>query len=106
MPESGAALESGQLIVAAAGTPQALPSLGTVGAAKSVTVQALSTNEGKIVVGGANVVAATGTHASPKQKGVYLNAGDTFSIDIVDTTAIHIDATVTGDGIGYTVLIA
>jgi hypothetical protein len=106
MPESGAALKDGQLIVGKAGTCQPLPSVGQTGAAKTVILQALSTNEGKIAVGGVTVAAKTGTHAKPEQSGVSLNAGDTISIDIVDTAGVYIDATVTGDAVGYAVLIA
>lgn len=107
MPESGASLDSGQLIVEKGGTAVPLPTLPPAdGAARSVMIQALFTNEGKIVVGGSAVVAKQGTHAKPEQKGIALNPGDTIAIDIVDTAKIWIDATINGDGIGYIPLIA
>lgn len=107
MPESGSALKDGKAAVTKAGTRQALPSLGSsAGSARSVVVQALSTNEGKIAVGGSTVVAAPGTHAAPTQSGILLNAGDTAAFDVTDTAQIYLDATVTGDGVGYTVLTA
>jgi hypothetical protein len=112
MAETGSAVvDFGPIVVAAAGTRVALPTVGTLtgnpgDAAKTVTIQALTTNEGKIAVGGPAVVAAVGTHASPKTRGTLLNAGDTISLDVDDLSTIQIDATVTGDGISGTVLLA
>ena len=112
MAETGSAVVNfGPIKVAAAGTRQALPTVGTFtgnpgDAAKTVTIQALTTNEGKIAVGGASVVAAVGTHATPTASGTLLNAGDTISLDVDDSSTIQIDATVSGDGISGTVLLA
>jgi hypothetical protein len=111
MADTGNGIVSfGPIVVAAAGTQVALPSVGTLSshndAAKTVTIQALSTNEGKIAVGDTAVVAAVGTHAAPKTKGVLLNAGDTISIDVSDTAYVEIDATVSGDGVSGMVLLA
>jgi hypothetical protein len=111
MPESGQALLNGLKQVAVAGTRVKLPSVselvgGENYAAKTVTIQALSTNTGKIAVGGAKVVAAVGTKAAPKTEGVLLNAGDTISLDIIDTADIWLDATVNEDGVSFVVLCA
>lgn len=111
MAETGSGIVGfGPIVVTAAGTRVPLPSVGTLSsqndAAKTVTIQALTTNEGKIAVGDNTVLAAVGTHAAPKTKGVLLNAGDTISLDICDTSYIEIDATVSGDGITGAVLLA
>lgn len=109
MPDSGSAVLNGLLQVMAAGTRVKLPSVGELTggelyAAKTVTIQALSTNTGKIAVGGPKVVAAVGTKAAPKTSGVLLNAGDTISLDIVDTAYVWLDATVNEDGVSFVVL--
>jgi hypothetical protein len=108
MPETGSGVISGSVSVVKAGTRQRMPALaaveGVVTFAKTVTIQALSTNEGKVAVGGATVVAAVGNHASPTSSGVLLNAGDTISLDIGDMASIFLDSTVTGDGVQFVAL--
>lgn len=91
--------------VAAAGTKQQLPSVGTI-EARSVMVQALSTNTGTIVVGDTNVVAAAGTHATPTRRGVALAANDTVTFDVIDASALWLDATVSADGVTVVAVLA
>jgi hypothetical protein len=106
MADTGSGILDGIFKVTTAGTRQAMPSIGSGNAMKTVTIQALSTNEGKVAVGGATVVAAAGNHGAPTTRGVLLNAGDTISIDICDTSYINLDSTSSGDGVSYIVLTA
>lgn len=106
MADSGTKLESGKQLVTTAGTRVRMLSTASEFAAKTVLLQALGTNEGEIVIGGANVVAAPGTHAAPTQIGAGLAAKAFVSIDIVDAAGIWLDATKSGDGVAYTVLAA
>jgi hypothetical protein len=103
MADTGTAVATFPIVtVAAAGTRVSLKTIAAEVApngAKAVTIQALTTNTGKIVVGDKEVVAAVGTHAAPTQRGVALNAGDTITLDIDDMALMWIDATATGDGI-------
>jgi hypothetical protein len=101
---TGSKLGQGTKVVAAAGTPVPLESPDAEGSALSVVIQALYTNEGRIVIGGEKVKAEEGTHASPKQAGIALEKGQFASFDVVDAAAIFIDATKSGDGVAYTVL--
>ena len=96
-------LRSGHTIVATPGTAVRIEDETGNPAAPctSVILQALETNEGKIVFGGKSVVAEAGTHATPTRKGVSLAAGATAAIDINDPTGIWIDATVAGDGVSW-----
>lgn len=102
---TGSKLGEGSKTVASAGTAVHLPS-SSAGAALSVIVQALYTNEGRIVVGGEGVKAEEGSHASPKQKGIGLEKGQYASFDVNDASQIWIDTTKSGDGVAYTVLYA
>lgn len=86
--------------VAAAGTPEQLEP-ASVGEAFSIIIQALSTNEGTIVVGDKNVVAAPGTHGAPTRRGIAIAAGQSISIDLADPAAVWLDATVNGDGVTW-----
>lgn len=106
MADSGTKLESGKQLVTTAGTRVRMLSTASEFSAKTVLLQALGTNEGEIVVGGSNVVAAPGTHAAPTQIGAGLAAKALISIDIVDAAGIWLDATKSGDGVAYTVLAA
>jgi hypothetical protein len=101
----------GPVQVTVAGTRVKLAQLGTFtdgaeASSNTVTIQALSTNTGKIAVGDENVVAAVGTQVTPTTVGVLLSAGDTISFDINDTADIWIDATVSKDGISGVALTA
>lgn len=102
---TGSKLGEGSKTVAAAGTPVQLPS-SSLGAALSVIVQALYSNEGRVVVGGEKVKAEEGSHAAPKQKGIGLEKGQCASFDVNDASQIWLDSTVSGDGVAYTVLYA
>lgn len=106
MAEGGVALTTGIFQVTTAGTRQQLPTsgAGSAGTAKTIMLQALGTNEGEIVVGDKNVVAAAGTHAEPKGRGIALAAKAFISIDINDVAQIWLDTTKSGDGVSYMVL--
>lgn len=80
-------------------------STGTSGTtAKTVVVQALSTNEEPVVVGDKNVVAKAGTKAAPTQRGIELKASQTIALDLVDPTQIWVDARKNEDGVAVLVL--
>ena len=81
------------------------PAIATV-EAFSIIVQALSLNEGAIVVGDKTVVAAVGTHASPTVKGTRLTAGQSVSMDLQDITTLWLDTDKSGDGVCWTLLVA
>lgn len=104
MAESGSKLSSGKKVVTTAGTRVQLPLSSET--CRSIVLQALGTNEGEIVVGGENVVAKAGSHATPEQVGVALAAKSYISIDVVDSSQVWIDATKNGDGVAYTLLLA
>jgi hypothetical protein len=108
MAETGSGILDGVFQVETAGTRQALPSIGpkSPSGMKTVTIQALSTNEGKIAIGGTTVVAEAGSHAAPTARGTLLGPLDTISIDVGDTSYIYLDATVNKDGVSYLVLLA
>jgi hypothetical protein len=108
MAEGGVAIDTGTFQVTTAGTREQLSTSGggNAGCAKTVMIQALGTNEGEIVVGDNFVVAAPGTHAAPKQRGIALAAKAFISIDINDTTQIWLDTTKSGDGVSYMVLLS
>jgi hypothetical protein len=106
MSAAGTKLESGKQVVPTAGTRVRMLTTATEFAAKTVLIQALGTNEGEIVVGGSNVVAAPGTHAAPTQIGTALAAKALLSVDIDDAAGIWLDTTKSGDGVAFTVLAA
>lgn len=103
--EIGEALFTAIQTVTTAGTRVQLAGTRESDASKTVTLEALSTNEGTIVVGDKNVVAAAGTHASPTQRGIALAAKGVITIEIDDPAAIWLDATKSGDGVSYLVLL-
>lgn len=82
---------SGRKTVAAAGTAEPLVASSTP--CEKVDIQAELDNTGAIVVGGSGVIAAADT-----RKGVALNAGNSYCIEIDDVAKIYIDATVNGEG--------
>jgi hypothetical protein len=111
MADTGSGITNGVFEVAEAGKRKHLPSVaelsgGEAQSCKTVTIQALGTNEGVVVVGGATVVAAPGVHAGATQSGVLLNPGDTISLDINDTAPIYLDVTKAKDGVSFVVLFA
>ena len=107
MADTGTKLESGSTLVALAKTAQQLTTTVTTVEAKTVLVQALSTNEGAVVVGGSDVVAELGAHeAAIKRKGVALAAGESIAIDIDDPSAIWVDSIKNKEGVTWLVLAA
>lgn len=75
------------------------PAFGAV----SIIINALNTNTGDIVVGGATVVAGPGTQGTPTQRGVRLAKGDSISLDLIDIAAVYIDSVTSGDGVSWVV---
>ncbi len=111
MADTGTGLTNGVFEVAETGKPKPLPSIaelsgGAAESCKTVTVQALSSNEGVVVVGGPTVVAAAGAHGAATRSGIALNVGDTISLDINDTAEVYLDVTKNKDGVSFTVLFA
>ncbi len=103
---TGSKLLSGTKVVTTAGTAVHLETSGSERAALSVIIQALYTNEGRIVIGGENVRAKEGTHGTPEQRGIGLEKGQYASFDLNDSTQIWLDTNKNGDGVAYTVLLA
>ena len=107
MADTGTKIVSGNLLVTTAKTAQRLTTTGQEIAAKSVIVQALSTNVGVAVVGGSDVVAEQGAHeAEIKRKGIALVAGASISIDIADPAQIFVDVTASKEGVTWMALLA
>ncbi len=107
MADTGTKIVSGNLLVTTAGTRERLTTTGQEIAAKSVIVQALSTNVGVAVVGGIDVVAEQGAHnAAIKRKGITLVAGASVSIDIGDPAQIFVDTTESKEGVTWIALLA
>ena len=100
-------IRQGIQAVAVAGTPvQLQDEEGAAAPVVQVTVTALGTNEGTVVIGGHGVVAAAGTHAAPTQNGIPLAKGEKVTLPVFDVGAIWVDATSTGDGVSWTALAA
>ena len=64
---------------------------------KKIDIQAQTDNTGLIAVGftGVDATEATGS-------GIILYPGDTYSLEISNTSLIYIDSTVSGEGVRYT----
>jgi hypothetical protein len=93
--------------VAASGTPVQLVDEANVRSpVTSVTVTALNTNEGTVVVGGKGVLATLGTHAAPTQNGIPLAKGQSTTLPVCDISAIWVDSTTSGDAVCWTALAA
>lgn len=113
MADTGTGLVDGKETVATAGTRVRMTGLTTTSgsaitttSARSVVIQALSTNLGVIVIGGSTVVAAAGTHAAPTRRGVALEKNESVAFDIDDLGSIWLDATESGDGVSWVAMIA
>jgi len=105
MAESGTTIATPALVkVTTAGTRVQIPTSGGEFGAKTVLIQALSTNTEAVVIGDKNVVAKAGSQSAPEQRGIELKAGVTISLDICDATQIWVDARTSKDGIAYLVL--
>ena len=107
MAESGIKLLTLKPVeVTTPGTAIRLPAITSEFPAKTVIVQALSTNEEPVVVGDSNVKAEAGAHASAKQQGIELAAKATVTFEINDTAQLYVDARKAKDGVAVTVLLA
>ena len=89
------AIGDGRKVVTAAATAETLVASST--ACQKLDIQAETDNTGLIAVGTSTVVAAEGT-----QRGIILQAGDVYSIEIDDLVEVYVDATVSGDGVTFT----
>lgn len=92
-----AGLSGGRKVVATGGTREQLVSAETncVG----VVVQALPTNSGNVMVGGADVDVTAGS-----EKGIQLQPGQTVTIAVKDASIIWIDCDLTAEGVSYLLL--
>ena len=86
------AITTGTKTVTTAGTAVALAA-STI--CESVLIYPLETNTGVIYVGGSTIEAANG-------RALYI--GDAVSIKIDNLSKVYIDASVSGEGVGYTAL--
>jgi hypothetical protein len=68
---------------------------------RKVIIQALGTNLGDIVVGGATVVAAAGTQATPTRRGFVLSPNDWQEFEFDDLTDVWLDSLYAADGVSY-----
>ena len=90
-----ASLEGGgRVTVPVAGTRVQLSA--TEESITGVVIQALETNTGFIAFAGDDVVAAVGTRV-----GIVLSAEASYVLPVRDLRTVFIDATVSGDGIGF-----
>jgi hypothetical protein len=88
-------LTNGRKSLAAAGTAEAIRAAL---ACKWVQVTALVTNTQQVNVGGAGVLAASGTST-----GTPLQPGDTLTIPVNDAAKIFVDSRVSGEGVSFVV---
>jgi hypothetical protein len=88
-------ISHGNKTVTTAGTDVAL--VGSSTPCKRVTIQALTSNSGKIAIGGSGVDATI-----PTGTGILLSAGESYSFDIDNLTDVYIDSTVSGEGVRFT----
>lgn len=93
----GLAIKDGSKNVTTAGTRvQLTTTTGTY--CHWVVVTARPANTGKIVVGGAAVVATAGSEVGAP----ILSAGDSCGLEINDLSKVWIDSTVNGEGVSFT----
>ena len=85
----------GRKVVASAGTRVQFDPL----VCRTASITAELGNTGVIVVGGPTVVAASGTRS-----GTPLSAGDTAIAAVSNMNLLYMDATVSGEGVTFTVL--
>lgn len=105
MADMGSKLIGGNCLVALAKTAQRLTETPGEFAAKTVVVQALSTNEGVVVVGGSEVKAELGAHeAAIKRNGIALEANESIAIDIGDPAQVWVDAIKNKEGVTWMAL--
>jgi hypothetical protein len=94
IPTGGTTVISGQALLAAAGTAQALPSNALL---NGVTVTAYANNTGVITLGGAGVT-NTVTGAG---NGIRLQPGQSYAFSVSNSNAVYFNGTVTGDSIDF-----
>lgn len=87
-------ISDGRTTVTTAGTRVVLAAST---ACKKVDIQALASNTDVVVVGGTTCVAAIGT-----RRGVAINPGDTYTIEIDNLNDVNLDSVVSGEGVSYT----
>lgn len=87
-------LLGGNKVVTAAGTQERLVASSTPCA--WVVITAAPANTGKITIGDSSVDAT-----ADAENGVTLEAGASFTVPINDATNVWLDATVSGDEVGY-----
>lgn len=85
----------GRKTVTSAGTAEQFADLEC----RTVSITALSTNTGTVVIGASTVVAVAGS-----RRGTPLAASDTGIFAVSNMNLLYIDATVSGDGVSFTVL--
>lgn len=95
MSNNPIAIGDGRAVVAASGT--AVPISTTPNYVTAVTVTALPTNTNLVWVGGPTVKAAVG-----QERGMPLDASDSFYMEVADLNRIYIDAITNGEGVTYT----
>ena len=110
MADAGTSITTPLVVkVTTAGTavPLVETASGTSGTtAKTIVIQALSTNEEPVVVGDKNVKAKVGTHASPEQRGIELKPTQMLALDLIALPTVFVDSRKNDDGVAVLVLIA
>jgi hypothetical protein len=107
MAESGTTILTPLAVkVTTAGTAVQIPTSGSSFGAKTVLIQALSTNTESVVIGDKNVKAKAGEQATPEQRGIELKQSQSIAIDVCDATQIWVDARTSKDGVAYMILLA
>lgn len=91
------AITSGRKTVSSAGTAETLVATSTP--CNEVIITAESDNTGTIAVGGADVVATSGS-----EKGSILASGESMVLTVNDAQLVYLDASVSGDGVAYNIL--
>lgn len=94
MSNNPVAIGDGRAVVASSGT--AVPISASVNYVTAVTVTALPTNTNLVWVGGPTVKAAVG-----QERGMPLDASDSFYMEVADLNRIYIDAITNGEGVTY-----
>ncbi len=84
-------IKHGAKNVTLAGTAEALASSTSCA---WVVIQAKRTNTGRIYVGGASV-------PNDDTGGLYLTAGDSVTVDVLNLSQVYVNSTVTGEGVTY-----
>lgn len=94
MSNNPVAIGDGRAVVASSGTAVALSTTPNVVTAVQIT--ALPTNSNKVWVGGPTVKAAVG-----QERGMPLDASDSFYMEVADLSRVYVDAITNGEGVTY-----